>query len=216
MEQAARGIAYGTFSRGGQVCIRIKRVYVDEEVADELMDRLIGIASRLDLEEDVGPLIREEARAKVDASVKDALLHGAKLMYGGNPVKGPGYFYEPTILLHNDDSLDVVRNETFGPVCPIRTFKDEDTAVELANGTRYGLGASIWTKDTEKGEGLARKMDAGNVWINECSRTLPGGDHFQGWKQSGIATSQSRLQMFQRRRTMVVNRSPGPRVHWFA
>jgi acyl-CoA reductase-like NAD-dependent aldehyde dehydrogenase len=215
IEQAARGIAYGTFSRGGQVCIRIKRVYVHEEVAEALIGRLVDIASRLKVEEDVGPLIREEARDRVARVVQDAVRGGAELLWGGNRVKGPGYFYEPTVLRYYDDGIELVRKETFGPVCPVRVVHDEQQAVALANDSPYGLGATIWTSDFERGEVLAGQLEAGNIWINECVRTLPGGEYFQGWKQSGVPSSMSRLQMFTKKKTVVGHRSCEPRPHWF-
>ncbi|MBI0584415.1 MAG: aldehyde dehydrogenase [Methanomassiliicoccus sp.] len=216
LEQAARGIAYGTFGRGGQVCVRIKRVYAHVDVVDELLDRLVGIAERLSLEEDVGPLIREEAREKVERAVRDAVEKGAELLCGGRKPDGPGFYYLPTVLRHSDDDLEVVRKETFGPVCPVRAVRDDDEAVRLANDTRYGLGATVWTSDPERGAEIAQELEAGNVWINECVRTLPGGEYFQGWKQSGIPSSMSRLQMFTKKKTVVAHRSCEPRAHWFA
>jgi acyl-CoA reductase-like NAD-dependent aldehyde dehydrogenase len=215
IEQAARGIAYGTFSRGGQVCVRIKRVYAHETVVDELLERLIDIAQRLSLEDDVGPLIREEAREKVHRVVRDAVNGGAELLCGGEVPQGPGFFYPPTVLRHADDSLEAVRKETFGPVCPVRSVKNDEEAIALANNTRYGLGATVWTADPERGLEIAQRLDAGNVWINECVRTLPGGEYFQGWKQSGIPSSMSRLQMLTKKKTIVVHRSCEPRAHWF-
>lgn len=214
IEQAARGIAYGSFSRGGQVCVRVKRVYAHEAVAEEFLSRLVGIASKLDAEEDVGPLIREEARQNVNGVVQGAVEGGAELLCGGSSVDGPGFFYEPTVLRYSDDSLEVVRKETFGPVCPVKVVHDEEEAVRLANDTPYGLGATIWTRDMDKGSALARRMEAGNVWINECVRTLPCGEYFQGWKQSSIPSSMSRLQMFTKKRTVVSNASCEPRKHW--
>lgn len=216
VEQAARGIAYGTFSRGGQVCIRIKRVYVHEEVAEQLVDRLVDIATRLSVVEDVGPLIRSEARERVARAVNDAVRGGAELLCGGSAVPGPGFYYHPTVLRHSNDSLGVVHHETFGPVCPVRVVQNEREAIALANDSHYGLGATVWTKDPEKGEAIARRLDVGNVWINECIRTLPGGEYFQGWKQSGISSSMARLQMFTKKKVTVTNRSCEPRAHWFS
>jgi acyl-CoA reductase-like NAD-dependent aldehyde dehydrogenase len=216
VEQAARGIAYGTFSRGGQVCVRIKRLYVHRDVADELAERLVGIASRLNIEEDVGPLIREEAREGVHSVVQDAVKSGAELLCGGQITDGPGFFYPPTVLSHSDDRLEVVRRETFGPVCPVRAVDSDLEAITLANDSPYGLGATVWTSDPRHGEEIARQLDAGNVWINECVRTLPGGEYFQGWKCSGIPSSMSRLQMFTKKKTIVTHRSCQPRAHWFS
>jgi acyl-CoA reductase-like NAD-dependent aldehyde dehydrogenase len=215
IEQAARGIAYGTFSRGGQVCIRIKRVYVNERVAEELIHRLVGIASKLNIEEDVGPLIREEARERVARVVQDAIKGGAELLCGGSKVKEPGFYYQPTVLRYSNDGLEVVSKETFGPVCPVRVVHDDEQAINLANSSPYGLGATIWTKDMEKGWELAKRLEAGNIWINECVRTLPCGEYFQGWKQSAIPSSMSRLQMFTKKKTVVAHSSCQPRAHWF-
>ncbi len=216
VELAARGIAYGTFSRGGQICIRIKRVYAHEEIAEELLERLVDIANRLNVEQDIGPLIREEARERVMKAVDEAVKGGAELLCGGYPLPGPGFFYRPTVLRHSDDRMSVVHNETFGPVCPVRAVHTDLEAIALANDSPYGLGATVWTRDCQKGEFIARQLEAGNVWINECVRTLPGGEYFQGWKQSGIPSSMSRLQMFTKKQMVVTNRSPEPRVHWFS
>lgn len=216
VEQAARGIAYGTFSRGGQVCVRIKRVYAHKDVANDLIDRLVEIATDLDVEEDVGPLIRSEAREKVHLVVSDAVKGGAELLCGGEIPDGPGFFYPPTVLRHADDGLEVVGKETFGPVCPVRVVQSDEEAVRLANDSPYGLGATVWTSDMGRGEDIARRLEAGNIWINECVRTLPGGEYFQGWKCSGIPSSMSRLQMFTKKKVVVTNRSCEPRAHWFA
>lgn len=216
VEIAARGIAYGTFSRGGQICIRIKRVYAHEDIAEELVDRLVDIATRLNVEKDIGPLIREESRDKVMRTVDEAIRGGAELLCGGQALPGPGFFYQPTVLRHSDDRLSVVHNETFGPVCPVRAVRTDLEAVALANNSPYGLGATVWTRDYQKGEFIARQLEVGNVWVNECVRTLPGGEYFQGWKQSSIPSSMSRLQMFTKKQMLVTNRSPEPRVHWFS
>lgn len=216
VEIASRGIAYGTFSRGGQICIRIKRVYVHEDIAEELVDRLVDIATRLNVEKDIGPLIREESRDKVMRTVDEAIRGGAELLCGGQALPGPGFFYQPTVLRHSDDRLSVVHNETFGPVCPVRAVRTDLEAVALANNSPYGLGATVWTRDYQKGEFIARQLEVGNVWVNECVRTLPGGEYFQGWKQSSIPSSMSRLQMFTKKQMLVTNRSPEPRVHWFS
>lgn len=215
IEQTARGIAYGTFCRAGQVCIRIKRVYVHEEVAEPFIDRLTEIATGLNVEEDIGPLIRAEARERVARAVQDAVRGGAELLCGGRAVPGPGFYYHPTVLRHRNDSLGVVHHETFGPVCPVRVVGDEREAIALANDSHYGLGATVWTRDLERGEAIARQLEVGTVWINDCIRTLPGGEYFQGWKQSSIPSSMSRLQMFTKKQVTIMNLSHGAKAHWF-
>ncbi len=215
VEQAARGIATGTFSRGGQVCIRVKRVYVHEDIAEEFIERLTEIASHLDLYEDVGPLIRSEARSKVSSAVDDAVKQGAELLCGGNSVS-PGYFYEPTIFTHSNDNLLAVKEETFGPVCPLRIVHSENEAVKLANDSIYGLGASIWTQDSDKMKRIADLLEAGNIWINDCGATLPGGEYFQGWKSSGIPSSMSRLGLFLKKKTVIRHSSDNCRPKWYS
>ena len=215
IETAARGVCSGTFARAGQVCIRIKRVYVHRDVADQFIKSLIDITSRIDPKASIGPLIREKARDNVDRVVKSAVSNGAKLLLGGKKIEGPGFFYEPTILLVERDDLEVTRKETFGPVCPIMIVDDEDQAVRKANDTGYGLGASIWTRDQVKALRLAYSIEAGNVWINDCGRSLTCGEFFQGWKQSGIPSSQRRIQMFLKKRSVIDHLKCEPRPTWF-
>jgi len=214
LDQAVRGVANGTFSHGGQVCIRVKRVYVVESLAEKFIHLMVDIARRLDVREQVGPLIREDSRAKVHAAVQKAVASGAMLMYGGVRLEGPGYYYMPTVLVVRKDVDVRFDDEIFGPVCPIIIVKDEDEAVRLANDSKYGLGATVWTSDQEKGQRIAAQIEAGTVWINECGRTLTGGDYFQGWKSSGIASSSDRLGLFLKKRAVIHHRSCQPRDHW--
>lgn len=215
LDMAARGIATGTFSRAGQICIRIKRVFAHRDIADEFTERLLDVASRIG-PKDIGPLIREEARDRVHAVVEDAVANGARLLLGGKKAEGPGFFYEPTVLAVPNQDLEVVREETFGPVCPIQTVQDDEEALRLANQTPYGLGATIWTQDWQAGEELASRLEVGNVWINDCVRTLPCGELFQGWKQSSIPSAQRRLEMFVKKRTVITHHTCEPRPSWFA
>lgn len=215
LEQAARGVATGTFLRAGQVCVRIKRVYLHKDIAEGFLRRLVEIASRLDLESQIGPMIRAEARDRVDRVTQEALRGGAKLLLGGHKVKGPGYFYEPTILLLEDPRAEVMSRETFGPVCSIMLVEDEEEAVRLANDSEYGLGATIWTKDMERADRIARRLQVGNVWINEWGRSVICGEYFLGCKGSGIASSQERLMMFLRKKTVIAHYTNEPRPNWF-
>jgi acyl-CoA reductase-like NAD-dependent aldehyde dehydrogenase len=215
IETAARGVCSGTFGRAGQICIRIKRVYVHKDVADQFIHSVVDIASRIDPKINTGPLIREKARDNVDRVVKSAVANGAQLLLGGKKVEGPGFFYEPTVLLIDRDDLEVTAKETFGPVCPIRIVDDEDQAVKKANDTGYGLGATIWTRDQPKAMRLASSLEAGNVWINDCGRSLTCGEFFQGWKQSGIPSSQRRIQMFLKKRAVIDHLKCEARPSWF-
>ncbi len=215
VHETARGIASGAFSHGGQVCIRIKRLYVEEGVADAFIAELKKVVARIDVEEQVGPLIREEARAQVREKVQRAVQAGCELLTGGKDLPGPGYYFEPTVLKVTDDSLEIIKEETFGPVLPIRVVRDVEEAIRLANQSDYGLGATVWTCDPIKGEAIARRLEAGNVWINEHGRTINCGELFQGWKCSGIASTNRRITLFMKKRTIVNHLSSEARPHWF-
>jgi len=136
------------------------------------------------------------------------------LLRGGNKIEGSGFYYQPTVLLIESGADIDLDEEIFGPVCPIVIVKDENEAIQLANRSKYGLGASIWTKDMDEGRTIASKLEAGTVWINECGRTLTGGENFQGWKSSGLATSQDRLSMFLKKRTVICHTTCEPRETW--
>ncbi|OPX66898.1 MAG: Lactaldehyde dehydrogenase [Methanomassiliicoccales archaeon PtaB.Bin215] len=214
-KEAARGVASGAFSHGGQVCIRIKRLYVVESVADAFIPELLKVVAKIDVEHQIGPLIREEARTKVHEKVHRAVHDGCELLTGGDSIPGLGYFFEPTILKVSDDRLDIIKEETFGPVLPIHVVKDEEEAIRLANDSDYGLGATVWTCDPKKGEAIAKRLEAGNVWINEHGRTINCGELFQGWKCSGIPSTNRRITLFMKKRTIVNHQSCQARAHWF-
>jgi len=214
LEQAAMGIATGTFARAGQVCIRIKRVYVEESVAEAFIQGLVAVTQRINVKERIGPLIREEARQEVDRVVIEAVDQGSRLLLGGKRIPGPGFFYEPTILQVFDDRLEVIREETFGPVCSVRVVKDAGEAIDLANSSRYGLGATIWTQDMDNAQRIASRLEVGNVWINEWGRTLACGEYFQGCKRSGIASASERLMLFMKKKTVITHRTSEPRPSW--
>jgi acyl-CoA reductase-like NAD-dependent aldehyde dehydrogenase len=214
IDQAVRGVAQGTFSHGGQVCIRIKRVYVVESIAQKFIDRLLELIGRIDVREEIGPLIREDARKKVQVAVDKAITAGAELLCGGRSLDGPGFYIMPTVLLVRQGKNIRFDEEIFGPVCPIIIVEDENEALILANDSKYGLGGSIWTKDAEKGQELAMKMESGTIWINECGRTLTCGDYFQGWKSSGISSTSDRLGLFMKKKAIIHHCSSAPREHW--
>ena len=193
LERAAAGIVWGAFVNAGQTCASVERVYVEEPVARELIDRIVAETQKLRLgdprapETDVGPLTLERQRRIVEEHVKDALARGATALTGGSKPEGEGYFYPPTVLTNVDHQMRVMREETFGPILPIMVVKDADEAVRLANDSEYGLTASVWTTDREKAEAIRRRLQAGVVTINDCvysygEPTAPWG----GVKHSGI------------------------------
>ncbi|MCH7760965.1 aldehyde dehydrogenase [candidate division TA06 bacterium] len=195
MKRALTGASVGRFYNCGQACLAIKRLYLFESIADEFIEQLKGKVQRLKLgnglNEDtrVGPLHMEFQRKEVEEQVEDAKKKGAKVLIGGERPTGDefdkGFFYLPTLLTDVPDSGRIVQEECFGPVLPIFRVKDLDEAIEKANSSSYGLGASIWTQNLARAHQAAERLQAGNVWINSLHigyDELP----FGGIKESGI------------------------------
>ena len=122
---------------------------------------------------------------RVAGLVDDAVASGAKVATGGHRIDGPGHFYEPTVLTELNDGVRIVDEEQFGPALPVMSYRDLDDVVERANRTHFGLGASVWTADLERGTAVARRIDAGTAWVNTHQSAVPG-QPFGGLKWSGI------------------------------
>ena len=192
LERAANGAVFGAFSNAGQICVSTERVYVVEEVADAFTQKVVEKTGMLRQgasgEFDVGPMIWPTQLEIVSRHVEDARSRGATVLTGGrrNPELA-GLFYEPTVLTGVTHEMAVMREETFGPVLPIMRVRDEEEALRLANDSRYGLNANIWTRDRRKGERLARAVQSGSVVVNDCMLTYGATESpFGGLKESGI------------------------------
>lgn len=196
VEKAATAAAYYSMNNAGQVCVSVERVYVEAPIYDEFVRRVSEKVGRLRQgppsgpgSVDVGAIIFPPQMETIDAHVRDAVAKGAKVLVGGHArAGGGGHFYEPTVLVDVDHSMDTMREETFGPVVPIMKVADVDEAVRLANDSSYGLQASVWTRDTPRGEQIARRLEAGAVCVNAAqinyfALNLPMG----GWKSSGLS-----------------------------
>ncbi len=193
LERAANGIAWGGMINSGQVCVSIERVYVEAPVYDEFVAKLTAKVGQLRQGQDddryrfdVGAMATAAQRDIVARHVDEAVAGGARVTTGGRPT-GIGTFFQPTVLADVDQSMSCMREETFGPTLPVVKVADEDEAIRLANDSRYGLSASVWTSDPARGERVARKLEAGAVNINDA---MANGFHFglpmPGWKDSGI------------------------------
>ena len=195
LDQAAVAAVRRAFSNMGQICISVNRIYVAERIADPFIEKFLArtkelrIGNGLDPDVDLGPMFNEEGRQKTKEHIADALARGAKLLCGGREPEGQeyknGFFFLPTVLVDVDHSMKVMREETFGPVAPIMRVKSLDEALELANDTRYGLAAYIFTNDLSRALYAAEKLEAGGVGINinDVSELMAP---FGGWKESGL------------------------------
>jgi acyl-CoA reductase-like NAD-dependent aldehyde dehydrogenase len=206
LDRAVSGALWGAFSNCGQVCSGVERIYVarllHEAFVEELVRRARGlrIGPGEELEIELGPLIAEERRAHVEELVEDAVARGAELRTGGQraEVGLPGWFYEPTILSGVEREARIAQEEIFGPVVTVAPFADEDEAVRLANGSSFGLGASVWTADLERARRLAHRLEAGSVWTNDVSYSYGTGQaSWGGTKESGFGRTHSKHGLYE-------------------
>jgi acyl-CoA reductase-like NAD-dependent aldehyde dehydrogenase len=181
---------YGSaFGGTGQICAATKRVYVHESIYDAMVDELAGLAR--EQTDSMGPLSTRPQYERVKMLVEDALEHGGKAVTGGEPADRPGYFYPATIMTDVGQGVRIVDEEQFGPVLPVIPFRDVDWAIDQANSTEYGLCGSVWTRDIERGEQLAARLECGTSWVNQHTEVAP---HipFGGVKSSGIGRNNGR------------------------
>jgi acyl-CoA reductase-like NAD-dependent aldehyde dehydrogenase len=196
VERAATAAAYWSMNNAGQVCISVERCYVEAPIYDEFVAKVTetvrglrqGVPTGVGTV-DVGAVIFPPQMDIVDEHVRDAVAKGAKVLTGGHGRSEHGRFYEPTVLVDVDHSMKCMREETFGPTLPIMKIENAEEGVRLANDSDYGLQASVWTSDIDRGEALARRVQAGVVCVNDAqlnytALNLPMG----GWKSSGIGT----------------------------
>ena len=189
-KEAAPKLFNSAFQNTGQVCIAMKRLYVHEDIYDEMCDELATLANEtvigngLEQGTKLGPLNNKMQFDKVKALIEEAKTDG-NVIAGGEVPDQPGYFIRPTIVRDIEEGSRLVDEEQFGPVLPVMKFSDEKDAVERANATQWGLGGSVWSSDLDKAYALAEKMEAGTIWINKHSEldpTIP----FGGSNQSGL------------------------------
>lgn len=179
------------FTNCGQMCDALKRLIVQENVFDEVVEGLkkkldsIKVRDPEDEETDIGPLVSKKQLEFLEEQVKDAVDKGAKVVTGGERLELNGAFYKPTILINVTTDMRVWQEEVFGPVLPIVKFTKDDEAVKMANDTKYGLGSYVYTKDKNKAFKIASQIDAGMVSVNNSSYLQPCSP-FGGYKDSGI------------------------------
>lgn len=192
IDDVAPKLVTNSFANCGQICIAIKRVYAHESIAAELTAAVAAHASKLvvgngaDVGTQIGPLATAEQRAMVASMVDEAVASGAVVETGGAALDRPGYFYAPTVLSSVTDDMRVVHDEQFGPVLPIVSVGSVDEAVERANGTTFGLGSSVWSRDLDAARAVARRIEAGTTWINTHRAKHSPMQPLSGWKWSGL------------------------------
>ncbi|KAH7084601.1 aldehyde dehydrogenase-like protein [Paraphoma chrysanthemicola] len=191
VDHVAPKVAGLAFLNSGQICLALKRIFVQESIAEEFLTALVKATKNLKVgaghEPDVylGPLQNSMQYERVKGFFSDIEKEKWKVAVGGTNPDGPGYFITPTIIDRPSETSRIVEEEPFGPIVPYLTFKDEADAVQKANNTKMGLGASVWSKDIERANRIARRLEAGTVWVNTHFELDPRVS-FGGHKESGI------------------------------
>ncbi|HVF49607.1 MAG TPA: aldehyde dehydrogenase family protein [Pyrinomonadaceae bacterium] len=228
IEAAARATVWGAFANSGQACASVERCYVHESVARRFAERVVELTRTLKQDAgtregtDIGAMSSERQLQTVVEHIGDAVAHGARVLTGGSRAGGDlerGTFHEPTVLSGVTHEMTVMREETFGPVLPLMTFKSEAEAIALANDSEFGLTASVWTRDLRRGRRVAEAIEAGTVMINEVLYThgiaqTPWG----GVKQSGLGRTHGRLGLLEMVAPYHIHVNRLARVHdvwWF-
>jgi acyl-CoA reductase-like NAD-dependent aldehyde dehydrogenase len=226
LERAANAAVWSAFMNGGQTCISTERVYVEAPVYDEFVAKVTeksralrqGVPTGFGAV-DVGAVTFPPQLDIIRSHVDDAVAKGARAVVGGHEGAGPGRFFEPTVLVDVDHTMDAMTEETFGPTMPIMKVADAEEAIRLANDSPYGLGASVFSKDVTRGEAVARRLEAGAVDVNDTmlnytALELPMG----GWKASGLGSRHGAggIRKYCRQQAILVSRlHPKHDVHHF-
>jgi acyl-CoA reductase-like NAD-dependent aldehyde dehydrogenase len=226
VERAANAAVYWSMQNGGQTCISIERAYVVEPIYDDFVRRVTEKVRALRQGRpagpgsvDVGAVTHPPQLDIVRRHVEEATAAGARVVAGGHARETDGRYFEPTVLVDVDQDMTCITEETFGPTLPIVKVADEAEAVAKANDSRYGLGASVWTKDTAHGEAVARRLESGAVCVNDAqinylALELPMG----GWKESGLGVRHGApgIRKYTRQQALLVTRlAPKKDLHMF-
>ncbi|MCX6815605.1 MAG: aldehyde dehydrogenase family protein [Candidatus Aenigmarchaeota archaeon] len=191
VDSAVDAAVAARFLNCGQSCIAAKRFIIIREVADQFIGKFTEKAKALKVgdpmqpDTDMGPMVREDKRQKLEKQINASTSQGAKILLGGQKQEGKGFFFQPTVLGSVNNDMVISKEEVYGPAAPIIVVDNEDDTIRIANDTQYGLGASIWTENREKAEQMAKKINAGLIFVNKGVRSDPRLP-FGGVKKSGF------------------------------
>ena len=196
IESVAAGTADGAFYNNGQSCCAVERIYVHERIYDDYVRAFVQEVKSWKMGDPseagvyIGAITRAANIGLLQEQIQDALGKGANLQTGGHHLEGPGNFFTPAVLTGVDHTMDIMREESFGPVIGIMKVKDDEEAIRLMNDTDYGLTASVYTSDRERGERILARIDSGTGYINCCDR-VSAGLPWSGRKHSGFGATLS-------------------------
>jgi acyl-CoA reductase-like NAD-dependent aldehyde dehydrogenase len=227
VDVASSAAVWGAFVNAGQACLSVERCYVHRSLYEEFLRACVAktkklhVGHGLERETDIGPMINERQLRLVEAHVEDAVARGARVLAGGSRLPELGKnFYKPTVLADVTHQMQIMREETFGPVLPVMAFDSDEEALRLANDSEYGLAASVWTSNRTRGERLARRIQAGTVMVNDVVSCFgiseaPHG----GVKSSGVGRAHGRIGLEEMVRLKYLDSDLAPgmkKVWWYA
>ncbi len=218
LARAAAGAVWASFLNCGQVCSGVERIYVEGALYEPFLEELARRVSDLRIGDDLGPLISETQRARVQELVADAVGNGARVVAGGGVPDRSGWFHEPTVLADVPASARVEQEEAFGPVVTVARVGDERAAVAAANAGAYGLGASVWTRDPVRARRVAARLRAGTVWHNDHAYSYGAAQASWGGRGlSGYGRTHSRHGLYDLSSVKFVDRDSGrlPVPWWY-
>jgi len=202
IEKASTGAVKGRFINCGQSCIASKRFIVTKKIASEFIEEFVTKTEKLKVgdplsdDTDIGPLVNANSLSNMESLVAKSVRQGAEVVTGGERTNSKGFFYRPTIMKNVSPKMDIATEEVFGPLAPVITVENEKDAMKIANDSKYGLGASIWTQDLEKADMLSRAIESGIVTVNNVVVSDPRVP-FGGIKKSGFGRELSRYGMLE-------------------
>jgi acyl-CoA reductase-like NAD-dependent aldehyde dehydrogenase len=216
LERAANAAVFGALQNSGQTCISVERVYVEGDAYEPFVEKVVTKVKALRqgapggrASVDVGAIIAPDQMEVLEAHIRDAVAKGAKVETGGRRVEGEGHFFEPTVLTGVDHTMEIMRDETFGPTLPIMRVSSEEEAIRLANDSQYGLDSSVFAGDPAHAERVARRLQSGSSVVNDAlvnyfAMEIPIG----GMKDSGVGARHGRvgIQKYCQRQNLVVTR----------
>ncbi len=222
IDAAEAGALAAIFAATGQTCIAGSRLLIQEEIYDTFLSRIVQRANAIrignpnDQNTQMGPIATQPQLELVERFVSEARSSGARILAGGKRAEVPGLaaglFYHPTVIDGVPNDSKIAQEEVFGPVLTVFPFRDEQHAIEIANHSRYGLAAGVWTSDLKRGHRVAHKLQAGTVWVNTY-RAYSAAAPFGGYKDSGIGRSNGRESLFEYLQTKTVWCELGNEIH---
>lgn len=221
-EQAVNAAVFGRFLNCGQVCTAAKRIFIDKKIYDKFLESFVEkvkklrVGDPLDRNTEIGPIVSKKQLEALERQVKDAIDKGAKIHCGGKKIERNGYFYEPTVLTNIKNNMLVLKEEVFGPVASVLSFKSIKEAMRLANNSMYGLGASLWTQNNKIIETIIKSIESGMIWINDFGTPYPQCPQ-GGIKESGIGRELSKYGIleFCKMKTVVISEDKTIKKSWW-